>query len=90
MNKLTASNEVWGSLLAVFLILEILGLFAFTPWSTLSQTAWWNESTYPWLKTILLGFLIGLAVHIRFSTGLWKTTIGGIIIALVLNAWLSA
>lgn len=44
-----------------------------------------DEQSYPILKTALLGFLIGLGVHIRWETGLLRTTIGGTLIAVVLN-----
>lgn len=85
MSRLSASDLVWGSWLLLFLLLELGGFFRFFPWDTLSTTAWLNERSYPILKTVLFGFLIGLAVHIRFATGLWKTTLGGVVIALVLN-----
>ena len=85
MSRLAASDAIWAAWLLLFLVLELSGFFKVAPWTTLSSTAWANEKTYPILKTILFGFLIGLAVHIRFSTGLWKTTLGGTAIALVFN-----
>lgn len=66
-------------------MLEVLAAFAVVPWDTLSRTSWLNERLHPILKTLLFGFLIGLAVHIRFSTGLWRTTLGGVVIALIFN-----
>jgi hypothetical protein len=83
--NLTTSDAVWAGWLLLFLALELSAFFGLAPWQTLSGTAWMNEKMYPILRTILFGFLIGLAVHIRFTTGLWRTTLGGIIIALVLN-----
>ena len=85
MSELTRSDIVWGSLLALFLALEVPAALHVVPWFTLSRTSWLDERLYPILKTILFGFLIGLAVHIRFGTGLLRTTVGGIVIALILN-----
>ena len=85
VTRLVRSDIVWAAWLLLFLVLELSAFFNLAPWNTLSSTSWDNERLYPILKTILFGFLIGLAVHIRFSTGLWKTTLGGVLIALVLN-----
>lgn len=88
MPGLSISDAVWAGWLCLFLVLELTGFFHVTPWNTLSSTAWANEERYPILRTILLGFLIGLAVHIRFQTGLWRTTLAGTVIALAVNALL--
>lgn len=85
MSKLSRSDLVWAIWLIAFLVLELGAEFGLAPWYTLSRTSWLDEKLYPILQTILFGFLIGLAVHIRFSTGLLRTTIGGIVIALILN-----
>ena len=85
VNRLGASDLVWAAWLLLFLVLELSAFFRLVPWVTLSETSWLNEKQYPILKTVLFGFLIGLAVHIRFSTGLWRTTLGGTLIAVVLN-----
>lgn len=79
------SDGIWAGWLLLFLALELTAFFGVAPWGTLSGTAWANETAYPILRTVLFGFLIGLAVHIRFETGLWRTTLGGIVIALILN-----
>lgn len=79
------SEIVWALWLLLFLTLELSAFFGVAPWHTLSRTAWLDESRYPILRTILLGFLIGLGVHVRWQTGLLRTTIGGILIACVLN-----
>lgn len=86
MSSRSISDIVWAGWLLLFLGLELAGYFRVAPWVTLSETAWGNEKEYPILRTILLGFLIGLAVHIRFETGLWRTTLGGTLIALAVNA----
>ena len=83
--SLGRSELIWGFWIALFLALEIPAALGLVPWKTLSETAWLDEQRYAILKTILFGFLIGLAVHIRFQTGLLKTSIGGIVIALILN-----
>jgi hypothetical protein len=85
VNQLDRSDLVWAVWLLAFLALEIPGYLGIAPWDTLSRTSWLDEGRYPILRTLLFGFLIGLAVHIRFATGLGKTTLGGIAIALVLN-----
>lgn len=85
MNELGRSDLVWAAWLILFLVLELAAFFNAAPWHTLSETSWLNEHEYPILRTILFGFLIGLAVHIRFETGLWRTTAGGMAIAVVLN-----
>lgn len=85
MSKLTRSELIYGIILAVWLCFEVPAALGIAPWYTLSRTSWLDERLYPILKTVLFGFLIGLAVHIRFQTGLLRTTIGGIAIALILN-----
>lgn len=85
MSRLSVSDAVWGGWIVLFLIIELLAVAGIVPWDTLSNTSWLNEKMYPILRTILFGFLLGLAVHIRFETGLWRTTVGGMIIAVVLT-----
>jgi hypothetical protein len=85
MSKLSLSDLVWATWLLLFLTLEIPAAVGHAPWNTFSETSWIDEQLYPILKTLLFGFLIGLAVHSRFGTGLFRTTIGGTLIALVLN-----
>jgi hypothetical protein len=82
---LSRSDAVWAAWLVVFLVLELAAFFHLAAWDTLSQTAWLNEKLHPVLRTILFGFLIGLGVHIRYQTGLWRTTLGGVLVAVVLN-----
>ena len=85
MTRQAASDLIWAAWFLLFLVFELTAYFQVTPWDTLSSTAWLNEKQYPILRTILFGFLIGLAVHIRFQTGLWRTTLGGVLIALATN-----
>jgi hypothetical protein len=85
VSTLSRSDLVWAAWLLLFLGLELSAFFHLAPWDTLSSTAWLNERLHPILKTLLFGFLIGLGVHIRYGTGLWRTTAGGLLIALVLN-----
>ena len=88
------SRWEWGDLywavwiFVLFLIPELLGLLGVAPWPTLSSTAWHNQREYPILRSIIAGFLIGLAVHLRFQTPLWRAEAGGIGIAVLLHfAW---
>ena len=85
MNDTTRSDVVWAAWLLLFLALELTAFFRLAPWDTLSSTAWLNEKLHPILRTVLFGFLIGLGVHIRYGTGLWRTTLGGLLVAVVLN-----
>lgn len=85
--KLVTSDFVWAIWLALFLALEIPAALGLVPWNTLSQTSWLNEHLYPWLRPILVGFLVGLVVHIGYGASLWRTVLGGVIFAVVLN-WL--
>jgi hypothetical protein len=85
MSNLSRSDLVWAGWLLLFLVLELTAVFKVAPWVTLSETSWLNEKQYPILRTILFGFLLGLGVHIRFQTGLWRTTLGGMMIAVILN-----
>lgn len=83
MSRLALSQLYWGLWLGVmFLIPECLAAFHVIPMYTLSRTSWMDQQTYPVLRTIIFGFLIGLAVHIRFAVGLGRAEAGGIGIAL--------
>lgn len=64
------SRIVWGQWLAGFLVREGLGTLRWTPWRTLSETAWDVEREYPGAQRLLQGFLLGLVVHIRYRTTL--------------------
>lgn len=89
VSRLSLSDAIWAGWLLLFLVLELGGFFGVFPWDTLSSTSWLNEKLHPILKTILFGFLIGLAIHIRFQTGLWRTSFGGVVVALIVNyLWL--
>ena len=61
-----ASRLVWGRWLIGFLFWELTGLLSFTPWRTLSETAWDTEELYPGTRRALETFLLGLVIHIRY------------------------
>lgn len=65
----TVSYAVWATLIfVVFLVFELMPVFwSGCPWSTLSGTAQHAERTYPWLRVIVFGFLLGLLIHISFE-----------------------
>lgn len=73
--------------LVLFLVFELTAkdITGIAPWYSLSHVARADEQTYPLLRTLLLGFLIGLGVHIRYPVTLWKATLGGVLVAFVLN-----
>ena len=64
------SRIVWGRWLAGFLFWELTGTLRWTPWRTLSETAWDVEAEYPGARELLQGFLLGLVIHIRYRTTL--------------------
>lgn len=64
------SRLVWAKWLLGFLFWELSGDLPYTPWRTLSETAWDVEQEYPGMKIELEDFLLGLAVHIRYRTTL--------------------
>jgi hypothetical protein len=61
---------VWGKWLVSFFFWETSGLLRWTPWKTLSETAWDMELEHPGSRQYLEDFLLGLAVHIRYRTTL--------------------
>lgn len=60
------SRWVWAWWLCDFLFWELTGDIRFTPWRTLSETAWDVEKDMPGTKRYLEAFLLGLVVHIRY------------------------
>jgi hypothetical protein len=81
------SELIWSTWLLLFLAYELTAkdVTGLAPWYSLSHTARWDEQTYPILRTLLFGFLIGLGVHIRYPVTLWRATLGGVLVAVVLN-----
>lgn len=61
------SRAVWARWLVGFLFWELSGDLGWTPWATLSETAWDVEQEYPGARHALFAFLVGLAVHIRYK-----------------------
>lgn len=64
------SYAVWSKWLVGFLFWELTGLLRWTPWKTLSETAWDVEADHPGTKRYLEAFLLGLTIHIRYRTTL--------------------
>lgn len=60
------SYVVWALWVVTFLFWELTGLLPFTPWRTLSETAWDVDDQFPGVRDRLSAFLFGLAVHIRY------------------------
>lgn len=63
---MTWSYAVWGAWVALFLVLEFLGLFRVVPWISLSETAWSIENLSAWIKVLMLAGFVVLTVHIVF------------------------
>jgi len=86
--QIIASLIVWGIVILVLgLAVELVGYDRVAPWVTLSETAWWIEKAVPIMRSIFFGFLIGLAVHIRFQTKFGHAELGGILIAVVVHVF---
>jgi hypothetical protein len=86
VSQTTLSNLYWGTwIFVLFLVPELLAATHAIPMFTLSHTSWVDEANYPWLRTLIMGFLMGLAVHIRFATKFGPAEFGGVLIALVLQ-----
>jgi hypothetical protein len=82
MSRLALSEAYWGVwIFVLFLVPEVLAALGLTPMYTLSHTSWIDQQNYPILRTIIFGFLMGLAVHIRFATKFGPAELGGILIA---------
>lgn len=85
LSKLARSQVAWSTWLLIFLILEVGAAIILGNIFTLSKTSGIEESRFPWLRTILLGFLLGLAVHIRWQTPFFRTEGIGILAALLID-----
>lgn len=79
MKSWVASYEVWVGWLVLFLILEFTPkVWAGCPWAQLSDTSWHAERSYPIVRALLLGFLVGLAVHIVYRVPMWQAQLFGL------------
>lgn len=86
MSKLTLSQLYWGAwIFVLFLVPELLAATGKIPMYTLSHTSWLDQQNYPVLRTLIMGFLFGLAVHIRFATKFGPAEVGGMVIALAVH-----
>jgi hypothetical protein len=82
----TLSNLYWGTwIFLLFLVPELLAAAHVIPMYTLSHTSWLDQQNYPVLRTLIMGFLMGLAVHIRFATKFGPAEVGGMVIALAVH-----
>jgi len=81
------SRVVWGRWLADFLFWEFFGTLRWTPWRTLSETAWDIEEQRPGAVRLLQGFLLGLTIHIRYRTTLRSSVTFGLELASDFDAW---
>lgn len=89
MGLLDRSDAIWAAWLLLFLALEIPAAAHLVPWDTLSRTSWLNEHAHHWLRPVLVGFLMGLVVHIGYGKNLFGCVLGGVVFSLVLQyLWL--
>jgi len=84
------SRIVWARWLLGFLFWELLGTRRFTPWRTLSETAWDIEKEYPGTQRELEAFLLGLVVHIRYRTTLTSAVQWGVLLQSDFDAFVAA
>jgi hypothetical protein len=85
MSKLLRSELFWSFWLVQFLVLEVIIGIVLGYIYTLSATSGIEEARFPILRTLLLGFLLGLAVHIRWQTPLWRTEAISMLIATIID-----
>jgi hypothetical protein len=85
MSKLPRSEVFWSFWLVQFLVLEVIIALVLGYIYTLSTTSGIEEARFPILRTLLLGFLLGLAVHIRWQTPLWRTEVISMLIATIID-----
>ena len=81
------SYVVWGCGLLSFLFWELSGTVKFTPWRTLSETAWDIDQKHPGVKAELETFLLALVVHIRYRTTLRSALVWAAENKADFNAW---
>lgn len=68
------SLAYWGLwVFVLFLAPELLGWERIAPWVTLSETVGWVEHGRALLADLIFTFVIGVAVHWRFSTPFGRT-----------------
>lgn len=79
------SYLIWGAWGALFLVLELVGLWRLAPWVTLSETSWKLEAEHWLIHALFFGFLLGLLMHIVFKGEMWKTQLAGIVFALLVH-----
>lgn len=78
MKDWTASYVVWVVWLSLFLVFELVPFaWAGCPWTRLSDTSWHAERSYPIVRAILLGFLVGLLIHIVYRVSMWEAMLFG-------------
>ena len=85
LSKLLRSEVAWSVWLLLFLGLEVGLAIVLGYLYTLSKTSGIEEARFPILRTILLGFLLGLAVHIRWQTPLWRTEAISMAVAAIID-----
>ena len=72
--QIIVSCAYWGVWVGVlFLAPEIIGMERLTPLVTLSETVGWVEHGRNLLADLIFTFVIGVAVHWRFSTPFGRT-----------------
>jgi hypothetical protein len=80
----TASYGIWIFWLALFLVLENLPfVWAGCPWTQLSGTTQHAERSYPIVRALVFGFLIGLLIHLVYEVKMWQAMIFGFGVSLL-------
>lgn len=85
--QVVTSLIVWGVwVLGYFLTFELIGWERIAPWVTLSETVGWVEHGRALVADLVFMFVIGVAVHWRFSTPFGRTEAVALAIGLLLFA----
>ena len=84
MKSWNASYVVWVAWLVLFLVLELTPyVWAGCPWTRLSDTSWHAERSYPVVRAIMLGFLVGLCIHIVYRVPMLQAQVFGLAFSLL-------
>jgi len=79
------SYIVWALWLAIFLALELPAVFHAVPWVTFSSTSMSLERDAWPVHALVLGFGLGLVVHIGLYAGMWRSQALGMLVSFGLH-----
>lgn len=78
------SYGIWVAWLALFLVIELAPIFwRGCPWSTFSGTTQHAERSYPIVRALAFGFLLGLLIHLVYEVPMWTAMLFGFGVSLL-------